>query len=148
MDWLSQVDNDQWERANISSFGSLRQTALHIASAEKIWVDFWLEAPDPVYLSTTFAGTKDELLTIWKEASNSLAGFIERHSEEKFADLVNFTYPNGRTGKMRYYQTFAHSINHATYHRGQLVTLLRQAGYKNFSSIDLATYYIQQSMIS
>jgi uncharacterized damage-inducible protein DinB len=148
IDWLSQVDDEQWERVNISSFGSLRQTALHIASAEKVWVDFWLEAPDPVYLSTVFTGTKKELLMIWKEASNTLAGFIECHPEEKLTEIVSFTYPNGRTGRMQYYQTFAHSINHSTYHRGQLVTLLRQAGYNNFSSIDLATYYLQQPVIS
>jgi hypothetical protein len=48
---------------------------------------------------------------------------------------VRFIYPNGDTGQMPYYQTFAHIVNHSTYHRGQLVTLLRQAGYDQFSSI-------------
>ena len=42
---------------------------------------------------------------------------------------VSFVYPNGKTGQMLYYQTFAHIVNHSTYHRGQLVTLLRQAGF-------------------
>jgi uncharacterized damage-inducible protein DinB len=142
IDWLSQIGDEQWERANVSSYSSIRQTAVHIASAEKIWVDFWNKVANPVYLSANFMGTKDELLVIWKEASNRLAGFIKRHPEEKLTELVSFTYPNGRTGRMQYDQTFAHSINHSTYHRGQLVTLLRQAGYENLSSIDLATYYI------
>ncbi|MBS7565507.1 DinB family protein [Mucilaginibacter sp. Bleaf8] len=148
IDWLSRVDEEQWKRANVSSFPSLRQTALHIASAEKIWVDFWMKANDPVYLSAEFTGTNEELLLIWKEASGSLAEFVKSHPEDRLTELVSFTYPNGRTGRMQYDHTFAHSINHSTYHRGQLVTLLRQAGYNKFSSIDLATYYIQQSVIS
>lgn len=142
MDWLNQITDEQWEQVNVSSFPSIRQTAVHIASAEKIWVDFWIGAADPVYLSTNFAGTKNELLAIWTAASNGLESYINSHPEEELMRPVSFIYPNGNTGQMRYYQTFAHIVNHSTYHRGQLVTLLRQAGYSQFSSIDLATYHI------
>ncbi|QDW27893.1 DinB family protein [Pedobacter sp. KBS0701] len=142
MDWLSQITDEQWEQVNVSSFSSIRQTAVHIASAEKIWIDFWTGAPDPVYLSANFNGTKTELMDIWKAASIGLEHYINSHLEEDFMRSVSFIYPNGNIGQMPYYQTFAHIVNHSTYHRGQLVTLLRQAGYSRFSSIDLATYYI------
>ena len=72
MDWLSQIDDEQWERANVSSFCSVRNTAVHLASAEKIWIDFWTSVKDPVYLSAEFAGTKDELINIWSAASKGL----------------------------------------------------------------------------
>lgn len=147
MNWLTQITDEQWEQVNISSFCSIRQTAVHIASAEKIWIDFWTSAPDPVYLSADFTGTKNELLAIWKAASNGLKTYINGHPKEEFMRPVSFIYPNGNTGQMPYYQTFAHIVNHSTYHRGQLVTLLRQAGYNQFSSIDLATFYIQKESI-
>ena len=147
MDWLSQIDDEQWERANVSSFSSVRNTTVHLASAEKIWIDFWTSVKDPVYLSAEFAGTKDELINIWSAASKGLENFIQRHPEEEYMSSVKFVYPNGKTGHMPYYQTFAHIINHSTYHRGQLVTLLRQAGYNQFSSIDLATYHILNARI-
>ncbi|RYD84988.1 MAG: damage-inducible protein DinB [Sphingobacteriales bacterium] len=142
MNWLSQITDEQWEQVNISSFCSIRQTAVHIASAEKMWIDFWTGAADPVYLSANFAGNKNELLNIWKAASNGLETYINSHPEEELGKSVSFIYPNGNIGQMPYYQTFAHSVNHSTYHRGQLVALLRQAGYDRFSSADLATYYI------
>jgi uncharacterized damage-inducible protein DinB len=144
IDWLSQITDEQWEQVNISSFCSVKQTAVHIASAEKIWIDFWNKAVDPVYLSATFTGTRSELIGIWKAASDGLEAFIKGHPEEDFDKPVIFIYPNGNVGDMPYYQTFAHSINHSTYHRGQLVTQLRQAGYLQFSSIDLATFYIHK----
>lgn len=146
MDWLSQITEEQWERDNVSSFSSVRQTAVHIASAEKIWIDFWTGSANPVYLSSSFAGTKNELLGIWSTASNGLENHIKCLPEEDFDKPVSFIYPNGNTGQMLYYQTFAHVLNHSTYHRGQLVTLLRQAGHVKFSSIDLATFYIQNRL--
>jgi uncharacterized damage-inducible protein DinB len=147
MDWLSQITDEQWEQVNTSSFSSVRQTAVHITSAEKIWIDFWNKVADPVYLSANFMGTKNELLSIWKAASEGLETYIKSHPEEEFMRSVSFIYPNGNTGQMPYYQTFAHIVNHSTYHRGQLVTLLRQAGHHQFSSVDLATFYIRKKMV-
>jgi uncharacterized damage-inducible protein DinB len=142
IDWLTKITDEQWQQVNVSSFSSVRETALHIASAEKIWIDFWTRAAHPVYLSANFAGTKNELLSIWNTASSGLETFIKSHPEEDLDKSVRFIYPNGNIGDMPYYQTFAHIINHSTYHRGQLVTVLRQAGFNQFSSLDLATFYI------
>lgn len=145
MSWLAAVDNDQWERLHPSSFGSLRQTAIHIASAEKIWVDFWMGAATPVYLSAVFSGSKNELIAIWQKAGERLFNFISNFPQHELNLPVTFVYPNGKTGQMPYYQSFAHIVNHSTYHRGQLVTLLRQVGFSNFTSTDLATFYLNQS---
>jgi uncharacterized damage-inducible protein DinB len=142
MGWLDQIDQQQWNQIITSSFSSIRQTAIHIASAEKIWIDFWTMAPDPVYLSAHFDGTKQDLMDIWKETSQGLQNFINNYPEENYLQPVTFRYPRGGTGQLEFWQTFSHIINHSTYHRGQLVTLLRQVGFINLRSIDLATYYI------
>ena len=141
MEWLDQINEEQWNQAITSSFSSIKQTAIHIASAEKIWIDFWKNSPHPVYLSAEFKGTKDELIEIWKKASAGLKNFVENHPEENYSQQITFIYPRGGEGQMEFWQTFSHIVNHSTYHRGQLVTLLRQAGFTNLSSIDLATYY-------
>jgi uncharacterized damage-inducible protein DinB len=114
---------------------------MHIASAEKIWLDYWTKAPDPVFLSAVFNGTKNDLLDIWGKTSADLKDFIEQYPEENYGQPISFKWPRGGTGNMQFWQTFAHFINHATYHRGQLVTMLRQAGFTKLSSTDLVTYY-------
>ncbi|SEW39029.1 Uncharacterized damage-inducible protein DinB (forms a four-helix bundle) [Chitinophaga sp. YR573] len=139
--WLNQINDEQWDQVIISSFSSIKQTAIHIASAEKIWVDFWENVSAPVYLSAGFKGTKNDLIEIWKKASVGLKKFIEEYPEENYQQQVKFKKPNGEEGRMEFSQTFPHMINHSTYHRGQLVTLLRQAGFTKLSSTDLFTYY-------
>lgn len=144
IEWLKQINNEQWEQPILSSFSSVRQTTVHIVSAKKIWIDFWTKASNPIYLSAEFNGTKDDLIEIWKKASADLQNFIENYPEEDYQKPVTFNYPNGRQGQMIFWQTFPHFVNHATYHRGQLVTLLRQAGFNNFSNTDLVTYFIKE----
>lgn len=143
---LKQINDKQWEQTIESSFNSIRKTAIHIVSAKKIWLDFWAKAPNPVYLSSEFKGTKSELIEIWQKASTDLTNFIENFPEEDYLKPVDFIYPNGRQGQMIFWQTFPHFVNHATYHRGQLVTLLRQTGFTNFSNTDLATYFIKNNL--
>ncbi|RUT70174.1 DUF664 domain-containing protein [Flavobacterium cupreum] len=140
--WLNQLNEEQWNQSRTSSFSSIKQTALHIASAEKVWIDFWNNEPTPVFLAAHFTGTTKELTTIWEEASAGMKKIIEECPEEEYTRDVIFSYPRGGNGKMEFWQTVSHIVNHSTYHRGQLVTLLRQAGFTNLSSIDLATYFI------
>jgi uncharacterized damage-inducible protein DinB len=141
IEWLTQINDEQWNQVITSSFSSIRQTAIHIASAEKIWIDFWRNVPDPVYLSAEFNGTKNDLIEIWKKASAGLKDFIDEYPEENYLQQVTVRKPNGEIGRIEFFQTLPHVINHSTYHRGQLVTMLRQVGFTKFSSTDLFTYY-------
>jgi len=142
INWLSQITDEQWNQAAVSGFGSIRDTALHILSAKKIWLDFWTNAPNPVYLSADFTGTRQELLAIWQRASTELKCFIENYPIENYQNEISVIKPNGEQITMEFRKTFPHMINHSTYHRGQLVTLLRQAGFVHLSNTDLFTYYL------
>ncbi|WP_373418670.1 DinB family protein [Marinoscillum pacificum] len=79
------------------------------------------------------------MIQIWKKTYVDIKSFIENFPQENYEDHIRFIYPNGREGKMIFWQTFLHFINHSTYHRGQLVTLSQQVGFNNFSIADLAT---------
>jgi uncharacterized damage-inducible protein DinB len=48
---------------------------------------------------------------------------------------------SGAAGKSVFWHMAQHVVNHATYHRGQVTTLLRQLGAPPPASMDLITYY-------
>lgn len=145
IEWMEKINDKQWEQPIDSSFNSIKKTAIHMVSAKKIWIDFWSKTPNPTYFSSVFDGTKNELIEIWKKASADLQNIIESYPEEDYLNPVNFSYPNGKNDQMFFWQTLPHFVNHATYHRGQLVTLLRQAGFTSVSNTDLATYFIKSA---
>jgi uncharacterized damage-inducible protein DinB len=139
--WFDKISNEQWGQVIVSSFPSLSVTALHTAAAETIWLDRINKVDKPRLLMETFKGGKQEAQDAWKDSSQGLKSFVENFDEAKLQESVSFKRPDGNTYTLKYYQIFAHVFNHSTYHRGQIVTMLRQAGYTDVRSIDMSTYF-------
>ena len=138
--WLAELTDEQWSMHIASSFNSIQETVLHTLSAEKAWLQRF-KAEQVVWLQATYKGTKDEHIQLWLETSAKLKAFIDGFDDEALNKKLDFKRLNGDPYSMPYYQLFAHVVNHATYHRGQLVTMLRQAGYTKISSTDLLGFY-------
>ena len=139
--WFEKITDEQWEQLVISSFDSIEATALHIAGAETIWLDRLNQVQVPVWLPSLFKGTKNDILDLWKKSSQNLKSFIENFDETKLQVNLSFKRLNGDAYEMPYYQLFAHVFNHSTYHRGQIVTLLRQVGFTDVSSTDMSGFF-------
>ncbi|HVZ98112.1 MAG TPA: DinB family protein [Chitinophagaceae bacterium] len=138
--WLEQISDEQWSREIISSFNSIRETVLHIISAENAWLQRFKKQPAE-WLQSTYKGTKDEHIKLWKKTSEEFKLFVDDFNENDLNTNLDFKRLNGEAFSMPYYQLFAHVVNHATYHRGQLVTMLRQAGFTKVGSTDLLGVY-------
>jgi uncharacterized damage-inducible protein DinB len=138
--WLEQITDEQWNKEIVSSFNSIRETVLHVISAEQAWIKRFKKEP-VVWLQSTYKGTKDEHIKIWKDSSAEFKVCVSALDENDLYKNLDFKRLNGDAYSMPYYQLFAHVVNHATYHRGQLVTMLRQAGFTNISATDLLGVY-------
>ena len=140
LNWLEQITDEQWDREIISSFNSIQETVLHIISAEYAWLQRFRKEPFD-WLQSTYKGTKEEHIKLWKQTSEGFKTFVDAFDENNLNTNLDFKRLNGDAYSMPYYQLFAHVVNHATYHRGQLVTMLRQAGFTKVSATDLLGVY-------
>ena len=138
--WLDQINDEQWNKEIISSFNSIQETVLHIISAEKAWLERFEQKPVE-WLQFTYKGSKEEHIILWKKISANLKDFIDGFDESKLEEILDFKRLNGDAYSMPHYQLIAHVINHSTYHRGQMVTMLRQAGFTTVGSTDLLGVY-------
>lgn len=139
--WLNKITDEQWEQPIVSSFNSLAATALHIAGAERVWVERLNLLPAPVWLPAVFKGSKDETLKVWSSASTDLKSVIENFDESKLQSDLNFKRLNGEPYTILHCHAFAHIFNHSGYHRGQIVTMLRQAGFESVGSTDMLAFF-------
>lgn len=139
--WLNQISDEQYHQIITSSFSTIKDTCIHIAGAEKVWLERWQMIDNRMFLADEFKGTKHELITIWQTASQDIKEFIVSKSETEFENKLSFKRLNGDLFLMEFSKTFAHVFNHSTFHRGQLVTMLRTAGFTNVESTDLLSYY-------
>jgi uncharacterized damage-inducible protein DinB len=138
---LDQVSDEQWNRYIVSSFNSIGETVLHIVSAESIWLERLNRVESPVWLQSTFKGTKAETTALWKKTSAGLKKFFDEFNESAIMDKLVFKRLNGDRYEMPHYQVLAHIFNHSTYHRGQLVTMLRQVGFTNVGATDMLGFF-------
>ena len=99
------------------------------------------QSENPRLLAVIFKGSKKELQDQWKKTSAELKSFIEDFNETKMPKSVSFKRPDGNTYELAFHKIFAHVFSHSTYHRGQFVTMLRQAGFTDVHSIDMSTYF-------
>lgn len=123
-----------------SSFTSIRKTFLHIWDAEYIWLSRIQELPLKNIPSKFFTGTKDGLI---KQLLDTSSAFDEMAACQDILSLervIEFKLLNGDSNRSKIYEAIMHCMNHSTYHRGQLVTLFRQAGIKIIPSTDLMKF--------
>ena len=140
-DWLQKISEEQWMQHVTSSFNSIQETVLHIVAAEHIWFQRMSKEQNQVWLQSTFTGTKNEHVALWKTSSAALKDFVESFDENNLQANLDFKRLNGDAYSMPFFELLAHVFNHSTYHRGQLVTMLRQVGFTGIEATDMLVYF-------
>lgn len=139
--WLEKISDEQWNQHIVSSFNSIQETILHIVGAEHIWLQRLNREEHTEWLPLSYKGSKNEHINLWKNESLGLKKFVEFFDENNMNANLDFKRINGDAYSMQHYQVLAHVFNHSTYHRGQIVTMLRQVGFTEVSSTDMLGYF-------
>jgi uncharacterized damage-inducible protein DinB len=145
INWMRDLSDEQWNQPLVSSFSSIAETVLHIVGAEKVWYDRLMKVENPVWLPFTFKGGKAETLDTWNHSSGLLIQYVEQLTDENLSDMIAYKRINGEAFSQPVFEILSHVFNHSTYHRGQLVTLLRQVGFKDVASTDQLLYFREKS---
>lgn len=129
------------EKEIVSSFPSLKATAMHTWCAESIWLQRLDLVEQPVWMENVFKGSFDEMLAEWIKTSEALVAFIEKQFDARgFEHVLQYYNLQKRPMKLPVFTALTHAFNHSSYHRGQLVTMLRQLGITKIPSLDLVQY--------
>jgi len=124
---VAQLEPEAFTRDLRSSFPSVRDTLVHTCWADWVWLERLLgRSPKEVFDPATFPSV-DALRARWQPVEAGYAAFLA----DPTLDLGRpVTYIN-RKGEQWTYpvdQIIVHVVNHASFHRGQVVTMLRQLG--------------------
>jgi uncharacterized damage-inducible protein DinB len=125
-----------------SSFPSVRDTLAHIMLAEWLWLERW-QGRSPAFPSDQFADLAS-IRTRWQKIEGDLNAFIQPLSGTDLDRVVEYKNTKGHAFSNPMRQMLQHLVNHGTYHRGQITTMLRQLGATPLTT-DLIAYYREQS---
>ena len=125
---LRAVPADDLSRDTGSSFASLLGTMGHILGAERVWLSRFVGSPlhlQSLSVYADFAGLERAFQEFWPQ----LEAYLASLRPEDLGRELTWTNTLGVTRTLVLWGLLLHLVNHSTYHRGQLVTMLRQLGY-------------------
>lgn len=124
-----------------NSFGGVLGTLTHIFAADRIWLSRLTGSPRMTLLDAGEDLALHELESAWPAIYDGFTAYLR--TADVFS-VLEYRNLQGKTCRLPVWQVVLHVVNHATYHRGQVTTMLRQLGAKPVST-DLVCYYLDQA---
>lgn len=141
LDALAGITPEQFVGAMGNSFSSVRDTVAHICAAESIWITRLkgeiAQAPQNPDRFLDVESVRKE----WVELEREMREQVTRLGPEAEERAIEYHDFRGSEQSDAVWQILQHVVNHGTYHRGQITTMLRQLGAAPPKSMDLIAFY-------
>src|SRR5215467_2662023 len=141
VDVISNLKEEEYVKDLGSSHGGLRGTLVHIYAAQWIWFRRWKGESPSALVTASAIPTLPALQDRWTVLRREIHEFVVGLTAEKLSESLSYQDTKGNRYSQPLSQLIRHVINHSTYHRGQITTMLRQLGVIPAASVDLITYY-------
>ena len=130
---VSGLSLEQFTRDLGGSFGSVRDTLLHILAGEWTWLVYWREQSHGPALLVELRTRRESLFnpvsfpnvaavrSKWAEVEEDQIAFVSSLTNASLEKMLPY-----RTTQLSLAHLMQHLANHSTYHRGQIALMMRQ----------------------
>jgi uncharacterized damage-inducible protein DinB len=124
------LSQEQFERAMGNSFSSVRDTLAHLVGVEWLWLERWQGRSPRALPAVEEFPNLETIAERWRAVEQGVTEYIAGLDEDALARPLTYRNMNGETWTYPLWRALLHLVNHQTYHRGQVTTLLRQLGVR------------------
>ena len=135
---------EQFTQDLASSFHSVRDTLLHIMQVEWLWLERWHGRSPTSFAADREYSDVESIRGRWLEIERDLLDYVASLTNEEVQRVVQHKTTAGVPQAAPLWEMLQHLVNHGTYHRGQVATMLRQLGAKP-SATDLIFFYRERA---
>ena len=143
----SQLTPDQFTQNVAGSYGSIRNTLVHVLSAEWGWLSRCGGPERGPALKPTDYPTVESVVHTWGKVEAYMHAFLSKAKDEDLARHAEYLNPRGEKRSMPLGEMMQHAANHGVHHRGQVALLLRLLGHVP-GDFDLIYYYAERRGVS
>ncbi len=140
IDMLNEQPEDVIDAEAISSFPSIRKTIYHMWDAQMIWLNRLQGISLSRWPSDEYDAHFSGYDVYFIRHSEDLMRFIETRTESYFDSTCFYKALNGKEFHTSNWKIILHCLNHSTYHRGQIITMMRNLGKTNLVQTDYIIY--------
>ncbi len=139
---------DQWLAPGTAGRGSIRDTLVHLISAQRSWLSWWdgslsAEAAYRLTLNPADFPDLDSVREVWSSVARATQTFLDGLSEDDAERVYTHTLPNGLVFRQVLWQMLLHVANHGTQHRSEVAAMLTACG-QSPGDLDLLRFFLER----
>jgi uncharacterized damage-inducible protein DinB len=136
---------EQFTRDMGSSFRSVRDTLVHIYGSEWAWHERWRGTSPSALPDAAPYPDVAAIRTAWNALEHQVRRFVHELGDKGLDRSFDYLTLAGAPARSAFWQMLQHVVNHGSYHRGQVTTMLRQLGMPPAKSMDLIRFHRERS---
>ena len=140
---VAQLTPEAFTRSVAGSYGSVRNTMVHVLSAEWGWLSRSGGPERGPALKADDFPTAQSVIDTWTTVERSMRTFLAALKDEDLARIVQFTLPGMPATAMTVGEMLHHGAIHGVHHRGQIALLIRLLGHVP-GNFDMILYYAER----
>ena len=138
-DFLLQVEEQKLNLEINSSFSGIKKTCAHLLGAETVWATR-LHGISPSLMPKYEELSMSEIAKQWQSKSAEIIDYVAGKTEDELKQMLSYKNIAGQSFTSAIHDILQHVVNHGTYHRGQVITMLRQIGYTKLFPTDYIAF--------
>jgi uncharacterized damage-inducible protein DinB len=141
---ISRLSDEEFTRQVAGSYGSIRNTLVHVMSAEWGWLDRCGGPARGPKLEPSDYPNATAVFTRWSTVERQMREFLSALTDDDLDREVEFGLKPTEKHTLTVRQLLQHGVNHNAHHRGQVALILRELGYSP-GNFDLVIYDIERA---
>jgi uncharacterized damage-inducible protein DinB len=142
------LTEEQLRRPLGNSFSSVFDTVVHLYGEDWIWRSR-TEGVSPMALhSPDVFDSLANVRAAWEDDERRIRAIVTGLGPDGIARPIEYTGWDGRRQAQPFWQMLQHLVNHGSYHRGQVTTMLRQMNVAPPKSMDLIAFYRERANVT
>jgi len=141
---ISVLTTEEFTKDVAGSYGSIRNTMVHVLSAEAGWLDRCGGPKRGPRLKPADFPTAETLIEAWKKVERAMRDFLAELDDEDIDRSVEFVLGDSAPRSMPIRELLQHGANHGVHHRAQVALLLRLLGHAP-GNFDMIFYFEEKS---
>lgn len=146
-DVIGQLTPEQFVQPVAGSYGSIRNTLVHILSAEAGWLDRCGGAKRGPRLNSEDFPTFESVRKAWGGVEAQMREFLAGLKDEDLESFVEFAIGESAKQSMPIGELMQHGAVHGVHHRAQVALLLRMLGHTP-GNFDILFYHAEKSGVT
>lgn len=142
--YLVNVTDGQLHEDRDSEYEVIKKIVMHIADGEQTWLARLNGQNIPHMHNLDISGTFTNICGLILKNPELFINFVEEKKDSFFDESTEYINLKGKTFTQNNAEIILHCMNHSTFHRGQIISLLRHVGYTDQSASDFIMFLRQE----